>query len=287
MCVSLSLKKTPNLPVEAESLVPVNVAGKSDREIGSLPLLVGNRWETVGDWFRVNVEAPEDDDEQDGRADLLLRGDLTRFKRLGEGMTEGRMVVEGPVGFHAGVRMSGGSLVIHGDASDYLGAHMSGGTLVVHGNAGHYAAASYRGETHGMKGGTLIVTGSAGQMLGARMRRGLIYVLGDCGDVPGFNMKAGTILVGGRPGVRVGARMVRGTVVLLGGAPEMLPTFFCSCTCQPPIWRVLHTHLAGRGFRPDVGAEASFRLYSGDLNEGGKGEVLVCAEGASESVSRV
>jgi formylmethanofuran dehydrogenase subunit C len=131
-----------------------------------------------------------------------------------------------------------------------------------------------------MKGGLLVVTGSAGQMLGARMRRGVVYVIGACGDVPGFNMKAGTIVVGGMPGVRVGARMVRGTVILLGGAPEMLPTFVRSCTCRPPVWRLLHTHLSDSGFRPWVDPEASFNLYSGDLNEGGRGEVLVRTDGA-------
>jgi formylmethanofuran dehydrogenase subunit C len=231
----------------------------------------------VADWFDVAVaEAPAArDDGPGGPADLLLSGDLTRFKRLGEGMSGGSMVIDGSVGFHAGARMSGGSLTVHGDAGDFLGAHMTGGLLVVNGDAGHYAAASYRGETHGMKGGTLVVTGRAGQMLGARMRRGLVYVLGDCGDVPGFNMKAGTIIVGGMPGVRVGARMVRGTVVLLGGAPEMLPTFSYSCTYRPPVWGVLHAHLAGLGFEPDTGSGTDFMLYSGDANEGGKGEVLV------------
>jgi formylmethanofuran dehydrogenase subunit C len=280
MHVTLTLKETPRPPVEAESLIPENVAGKNAQEIGRLPLLVGNRWETVADWFDVAVdEAPAGvGDCPEGPPDLLLRGDLTRFKRLGEGMSGGRMVVDGPVGFHAGARMSGGTLTVHGDAGDFVGAHMSGGLLVVDGDAGHYAAASYRGETHGMKGGTLVVTGRAGQMLGARMRRGLVYVRGECGDVPGFNMKAGTVVVGGMPGVRVGARMVRGTVVLLGGAPEMLPTFSYGCTYRPPVWRVLHTHLAGRGFAPEVGPAADFLLYSGDANEGGKGEVLVVAD---------
>lgn len=286
MQVTLSLKQTTQLPVEAESLIPENVDGKDEAEIARLPLLVGSQWETVADWFDVALdeavgETPEEaadeaaSERPDVSADLLVKGDLTRFKRLGEGMSSGRMVVEGAVGFHAGARMSGGSLTIHGDAADFLGAHMKGGRIVVHGNAGHYTAASYRGEPRGMKGGTIIVTGNAGQMLGARMRRGLIYVLGDCGDVPGFNMKAGTIVVGGKPGVRVGARMVRGTIILLSEATEMLPTFVQACTYRPPVWGVLHTHLADQGFEPQVGPADDFKLYSGDFNEGGKGEVLV------------
>ena len=275
--VTLSLKEVPPVPAEAESLIPENVVGKDERAIGLLPLLVGKKWETVADWFHVAVEAaPADGGQQpDGRADLVLRGDLTRFKRLGEGMSSGRMIVQGPVGFHAGARMSGGSLTIEGDAADFLGAHMKGGLIVVRGNAGHYAAAAYRGHTLGMTGGTIIITGSAGQMLGARMRRGLIYVLGDSGDVTGFNMKAGTIIVAGTPGVRVGARMVRGTVILLGGDTTLLPTFSYDCTYEPSFWPILHKHLAGQGFAPEAGPGTAFRQYCGDANEGGRGEVLV------------
>jgi formylmethanofuran dehydrogenase subunit C len=277
LAVTLSLKQTPPVPVEAESLNPENVAGKDEREIGLLPLLVGKQWETVASWFHVAVAAAPADDghEPDGCADLVLRGDLTRFKRLGEGMSRGRMIVEGPVGFHAGARMSGGSLTIHGDAADFLGAHMTGGRIVVRGNAGHYTAAAYRGHKQGMAGGTIIITGSAGQMLGARMRRGLIYVLGDSGDVTGFNMKAGTIIVGGTPGVRVGARMVRGSILLLGGDTALLPTFSYDCTYQPGFWALLHKHLAGQGFAPEAGPATDFTHYSGDANEGGRGEVLV------------
>jgi formylmethanofuran dehydrogenase subunit C len=275
MQVTLSLKETPRVPVEAESLVPEKVLGKDEREIGLLPLLVGNERRTVADWFHVTVSPPASDSESNGQADLVLRGDLTRFKRLGEGMSSGRMLVEGPVGFHAGARMSGGSLTICGDAADFLGAHMLGGLIVVRGNAGHYTAAAYRGHKVGMKGGTIIITGNAGQMLGARMRRGLIYVLGDSGDAAGFNMKAGTIIVAGATGVRVGARMVRGTVILLGGQTAMLPTFYYDCTFQPVFWGLYHKYLATLGYAPQAGPGTAFLRYSGDGNEGGRGEVLV------------
>jgi formylmethanofuran dehydrogenase subunit C len=273
--VTVTLKKAPLVPVEAEALTPENVVGKSEREIALLPLLVGNRWETVADWFRVSVADASADAAHGGPADLLVEGDLARFKRLGEGMSGGRMIVDGPVGFHAGARMSGGSLIIHGNAADFLGAQMSDGLIVVHGNAGHYTAAAYRGETRGMKGGTIVVTGNAGQMVGARMRRGLVYVLGDCGDAPAFNMKAGTVVIGGTPGIRVGARMVRGTVILLGEPTAPLPTFYRDCTYRPVFWRFLHRHLADLGFAPEAGLDTAFVRYNGDANEGGRGEMLV------------
>jgi formylmethanofuran dehydrogenase subunit C len=279
--VRLTLRTAPVLPVEAEALNPENVTGKERAEIESLPLLVGNRPERVGDHFDVDVSAggaPADGTPGDGSlATLLLEGDLSRFKRLGERMVAGRMIVHGPVGFHAGAHMSGGSLTLLGDAGDYLGAHMHGGRIEVRGSAGHFAGAAYRGYTRGMSGGTIIIHGNAGQMVGARMRRGLVAVLGCCGDGPGFGMKAGTVLIGGPSGVRAGAVMVRGTVILMTRPPELLPTFRYNCSYRPPIWPLLFASLARADFRlPGIGPEAVFESYSGDLNEGGRGEILVC-----------
>ncbi len=277
--VRLTLRTAPTVPVEAGALNPENVTGKQRAEIESLPLLVGNRMERVGDHFDVDVttgsppgRAPGDDCP----ATLLLAGDLSRFKRLGERMAAGRMVVDGPVGFHAGAYMSGGSLTLLGDAGDYLGAHMLGGRIEVRGSAGHFAGAAYRGYAHGMAGGAIIIHGDAGQMAGARMRRGLVAVRGCCGDGPGFGMKAGTVLIGGHSGVRAGAAMVRGTVILLTRPPELLPTFRYNCAFRPPIWPLLLASLAGADFRlPGIGPEAVFESYSGDANEGARGEILV------------
>ena len=281
--VRLTLRTTPTLPVEAEILNPQNVTGKRPPEIESLPLMVGNRTGRVGDHFDVDVTtgepaAPGPGDD-DGLATLILAGDLSRFKRLGERMTAGRMVVEGPVGFHAGAYMSGGSLTLLSDAGDYLGAHMRGGRIEVRGSAGHFAGAAYRGYVRGMTGGTILIHGDAGQMTGARMRRGLVAVRGCCGDCPGFGMKAGTVLVCGLPGVRAGAIMSRGTVILLTRPPEMLPTFRYNCTYRPPMWPLLFASLAAAGFHPEgIGPQAVFERYSGDFNEGGKGEILVCRD---------
>jgi formylmethanofuran dehydrogenase subunit C len=282
--VILTLKKSPRVPVEAEVLIPENVTGKNEDEIGRLKLLVGKKWEAVADWFHVNIDrVPElGDNEQSDPSALLLKGDLRRFKRLGQGMSNGVMEVDGSTGFHAGAGMSGGTLIIRGDAADFLGAHMKAGLIVVQGNAGHYAAAAYRGYTRGMMGGVIIITGNAGQMLGARMRRGLICLLGDCGDVAGYNMKAGTIIVAGKPGARVGARMVRGTIVLLDHDTDMTampPTFSYNCTYHPPFWRIIHGYLANNGFVPEASPHAVFSRYNGDTNEGGKGEVWILVPG--------
>jgi formylmethanofuran dehydrogenase subunit C len=268
------------MPVEAESLLPENVTGKSAEEIKSLPLQVGNRTEPVGDHFRVEIHEGQSDGP-DGVAALELSGDLTRFKRLGEGMSRGSLTVNGTVGFHAGARMSGGTLTIKGDAGDYLGAMMTGGRITVHGNAGHFAGSAYRGFFRGMSGGSILVLGNAGNLTGARMRRGMIAVRGTCGDLAGYGMGAGTVLIGGRAGVRAGANMVRGTVILLTPPEEMPPTFRYDYTGLPPFWPLLHASLSEAGWTaPEAVAAAEFKRYSGDFNEGGRGELLLLSGAA-------
>jgi formylmethanofuran dehydrogenase subunit C len=268
--VTLVLKRVPSFPVEAESINPENVTGKEVEEIKSLPLWCGNRREEVGDYFDVEIE------NSGQPAQLVLKGNFSRFKRLGQGMGAGDMIVEGSVGFHAGALMRGGTLVIKGNAGDWLGAHMENGLIKVEGSAGDFAGAAYRGKTRGMTGGTILITGNAGQMLGARMRRGLIAIGGDCGDMPGFGMLAGTVLVRGRAGIRAGAKMVRGTLILL--QPQvLLPTFYYNCTCRLTTWSLLYKHLNQAAFLlPASDQDLLFRRYSGDANEGGRGEILIC-----------
>lgn len=281
--IRLTLRNVPDLPVEADALSPENVAGKNQTQIESLPLLVGNRPERVGDLFDVCVTDETGTVRTPGEnnlATLLLVGDLTRFKRLGERMAAGRMVIDGPVGFHAGAYMSGGSLSVFGDAGDYLGAHMRGGRIEVQGSTGHFAGAAYRGYPHGMNGGTILIHGNAGQMAGARMRRGLVAIKGSCGDGPGFGMKAGTVLVGGLSGVRAGAIMVRGTVILLTPPPRLLPTFLYNCSYRPLMWSLLLSTLTDMDFHlPRIGPEAVFESYCGDMTEGGRGEILIYQSG--------
>ncbi|MDR3543833.1 MAG: formylmethanofuran dehydrogenase subunit C [Desulfosporosinus sp.] len=268
--VTLVLKRVPSFPVEAESINPENVTGKEVEGIKSLPLWCGNRREEVGDYFDVEIE------NSGQPAQLVLKGDLSRFKRLGQGMGAGEMIVGGSVGFHAGALMRGGTLVIKGDAGDWLGAHMENGLIKVEGSAGDFVGAAYRGKNKGMTGGTILITGNAGQMLGARMRRGLIAIGGDCGDMMGFGMLAGTVLVRGRAGILAGAKMVRGTVILL--QPQvLLPTFYYNCTCRLTTWSLLYKHLNQAGFLlPAPYQDILFRRYSGDANEGGRGEILIC-----------
>ena len=283
--VTLALKQIPSLPVEAEGINPESIAEKAIQDIQHLPLWCGSRQEEAGAYFDVEIAAGPQDESDDGSGEsdlpeLVLRGDLSRFKRLGQGMGAGTMVIEGSVGFHAGALMRGGTLVIQGNAGDWLGAHMEGGLIRVEGSAGHFAGAAYRGESKGMTGGLILIKGNAGQMLGGRMRRGLIAVGGDCEDMPGYSMLAGTILICGKAGIRVGVRMERGTVILL--QPQApLPTFYYNCTYRPVFWELLCAQLAQAGFQlPAATKGMSFRRYSGDANEGCRGELLMRSDQA-------
>lgn len=278
--ITLKLKEQPNLPVEAENITPDNFIGKSIDEIYEIPLLGGNRQEKIGDYFI--VEAAEADDEgtqaipQDSFPKILLNGDFSRFKRIGQAMTAGEIVIRGSIGFHTGAMMRGGAIRILGDAGDWLGAHMEGGEIIVEGSAGHYVGSAYRGRTKGMTGGRILIHGNAGQMLGSRMGGGLIATAGDCGDVPGYKMRAGTILIAGKAGIRAGAGMLRGTIIL-SGEHTLLPTFYYNCSYHPSFWGLLHQELKGKGFPlADFWQGAAFKRYSGDGLAGGKGEVLIC-----------
>ncbi|KTE91134.1 hypothetical protein AT727_05925 [Desulfitobacterium hafniense] len=267
--IHLTLKAEPALPVEAESITPDNLRGKNEEEIKNLPVWCGNVQEKIGDYFEVEKE------QSAGEIRVVLTGECAQFKRIGQGMSFGELVIEGGAGFHTGALMRGGSLQIKGDVADWLGAQMEGGRITVAGNAGHFVGAAYRGKTQGMSGGMILIEGDAGQMTGSRMRRGLIAVKGNCGDALGFKLLAGTIFAGGRVGRHPGANMLRGTIIL-GEQPELLPSFYYNCTYRPVFWNMLCAELAGCGFFLSPGGQdASFKRYSGDALNGGKGEILV------------
>ncbi len=74
--------------------------------------------------------------------------------------------------------------------------------------------------------------------------------------------------------------MRRGTI-LAAGEPELLPGFRYACTYRPPFLPFYWRRLA---FRHDFAVddrlrEASWRRYSGDFTELGRGEVLLPADG--------
>lgn len=190
------------------------------------------------------------------RGRIRFLGDLALADRLGAGLSEGEVAVEGSVGREGGLALAGGSLDIDGDA-------------------GPRAGAAPLGFKRGMTGGELIVRGSAGAEAGAAMRRGLLVIAGRAGEHTGLGMIAGSVVVFGSVGADPGLWSKRGTVVALG---RLTPpaTYLYGCTFQPVYLRLLLTRLRvryGLPVRPRH-LNGFYRRYSGDMAEQGKGEIL-------------
>jgi formylmethanofuran dehydrogenase subunit C len=196
--------------------------------------------------------------ELDGhpRGTIRFVGELDQADRLGAGLIEGEVIVDGSVGREAGLAQAGGRIDIGGDA-------------------GPRAGAAPLGFKRGMTGGELIVRGSAGAEAGATMRRGLLVILNAAGDRTGLGMIAGTVIVFGSAGADAGLWSKRGSVVALGRITPP-PTYSYACTFQPVHLRLLLTRLRdGHGLpvRPRH-LNGFYRRYSGDMAELGKGEIL-------------
>src|SRR5829696_4406154 len=160
MTLTLTLRQEPAVPLEAEVLCPDRLAGASRDEIEALPVWHGNERTRVGEFFAVSGAGD----------DVRLEGDLSRVKRVGAGMTAGRLTVAGDVGMHAGAGMRGGELVVHGDADAQAGAGLRRGLIAVAGRLGD--AAGLR-----MLAGTIVALGGLGVRAGAGMRRGTVVTM--------------------------------------------------------------------------------------------------------------
>jgi formylmethanofuran dehydrogenase subunit C len=220
----------------------------SAKEMGRRPVYLEREGPVaLGDLFDL-------DGKPEGR--IRLAGNLERADRLGAGLSEGEVTVEGSVGREAGMALAGGTLDIGGDA-------------------GPRAGAAPLGFKRGMTGGELIVRGSAAAEAGAAMRRGLIVIAKGAGERTGLGMIAGTIVVLGSAGADTGLWSKRGSVVALGGITPPL-TYSYDCTYQPIVFQLMLTRLRGRhGLAVQRKHLTGFyRRFSGDMAELGKGEIL-------------
>jgi formylmethanofuran dehydrogenase subunit C len=259
------------IPLEADCLAPDRLAHLSVAQIEKLPVQFGNRQCALADFFRAQGD-PSD-------LELRLAGDCSTVKLIGTQMTGGRIVVEGDVGMHLGAEMVGGGIRVEGNADDWVGAEMKGGRIDVRGNAGHLVGGAYRGGKVGMTGGIILIGGRAGNEIACAMRRGFVVIGGDSGDFAGVGMIAGTVFIFGKPGIRPGAGMKRGTIGLFGlegEFPTFLPTFRYDCAYQPEFLWLYFDRLKQWRFpvQPIDLHRGLAHRYSGDLLEGGKGEIL-------------
>lgn len=270
--ITLTLKKLPDVPLEAEILTPDVVAGLAHDAIRALPVLLGKRQLRLDEFFEVEGAASDE---------LEIRGDAGKVKWIGRGMTRGRITIVGNIGMHLGAYMKGGTIEVTGNASDWIGAEMSAGLIRIRGNAGGQVGAAYRGSMSGMNGGTILIEGSAGMEVGMRMKRGVIAVKGPARDFAGLQMKGGTIFLLGGAELRTGAWMSRGTIVSLPPL-RLLPTFSYACTYNPAFLGLYARYLRSLDFSfPYKVQEGAYRRYTGDASVPGKGELLLWQPGAA------
>jgi len=265
--IILRLREPSTIPIEADSITPDLFAERKQSEIKALPAFYGRREVLLGDLFAVDGE----------RSDrIVVQGDLGHVKKIGQGMSRGRIEVQSDIGPHLGAHMRGGEITVRGNAGDWAGAHMAGGRIWIHGNAGHHVGAGYPGEKRGVNRGVIIVEGNAGSRIGAVMRRGLIVVTGNAGEFAGARMIAGSIFVFGHLGKRAGAGMKRGSIVAFGTCEPLLPTYRFESVCQPVFLRIFLNRLQEWGVpvTPEM-SQGFFRRYSGDITSLGKGEILI------------
>lgn len=268
MCpVTLTLKDIPRQRVDCSPLTPTRLAGRSPADIAAIELACGNRKPRVDELF----------DLQGGdTSQLVFANACDKLDRIGEGMFDGSIKVEGDAGAYVGLDLRGGRITVRGNCGAFAAAEMRRGLLHVHGDAGDFLGAALPGNRQGMRGGTVIVRGNAADRCGDRLRRGSILIEGSAGDYCASRMIAGTLSVLGTLGAYPGFAMRRGTL-LLASPPTSLPATFGDCGTHDlrflPLlvqsWRALGSRFAV------LAPSARVQRFMGDLACDGKGEVLI------------
>ena len=92
MPLTIHPKTGDTIPIEAEVLRPDLLAGKSIDQICNLTVYHGNRSRPLGEHFAFGGDAS---DEQ-----MVLEGDFSRVKRIGQDMGSGQITIRGPAGKH-------------------------------------------------------------------------------------------------------------------------------------------------------------------------------------------
>ena len=224
--IKLKLKEEPKFPLEADCISPDKFAGKTLDEIKALPVYHASEQLTLGEYFDVSGKSAEKDDLK-----IIIDGDLSRVKRIGEGMSSGEIIINSNIGMHVGNTMSGGTITVNGNADDWAGAMMQGGELIINGDAGHYVGAAYRGNWIGMSNGVIRVKGKIGNesMSWARSSKGKkAFPVLKCGSAAAFlgvHNHGGTIVVEGDVDRCAGADQAWGSIVIKGKVSRLLPSY--------------------------------------------------------------
>lgn len=214
---------TPNtdidIKVEADVITPDAFVGKKNSEIEKLLVWQGPKQYPLSDFFDVEGDAGNSADE----ISILIKGDVSRVKRIGAEMTAGTITIEGSAGMHVGSEMAGGEILVKGDADSWAGMEMKGGLLHITGNAADHVGCAYRGSWKGMSGGRIVIYGNAQNQLGGGNTGGEIIVNGNVDNFCGIRQSGGLIVVKGDAIRTVGVEMSAGTIVVGGHIERFTP----------------------------------------------------------------
>jgi len=262
----LTLRQIPGQRLDLSPLVPHRLAGKSAKEIEDIELQTTRTRVTAGDAFRLRMG---------DAGHIRIENACDRLDRIGEGMQDGEIAVEGNVGTRAGRLMAGGRLTISGNAGPWAASGMRGGNIEITGNAGDRLGGPLAGETTAMRGGIVVVRGDAGDRAGDRMRRGTLLVEGHAGRYAGCRMIAGTLMVRRTAGALPGYLMRRGTIVLGSGSDALSPAFVDCGVHDLTALRLLANLIAPYSTALSSVIRRSRRRLAGDMAVLGKGEIFI------------
>lgn len=145
----LAPKGEIDIMVEAELISPDSFAEKSEAEIGAIAVWQGPIESPLSEFFEVEAWDEGGPEKGGGTVQILIDGDVSRVKRIGQKMTGGRIEIQGSSGMHLGSDMAGGEILVRGDAGSWAGMNMSGGLLEVEGSVGDHSGSAYRGSWRG------------------------------------------------------------------------------------------------------------------------------------------
>jgi formylmethanofuran dehydrogenase subunit C len=264
--LTLRFAAKSNERFDLSPLTPDRLRGMKLKDIEALNVGITHDRVSVGDVFKL---------KGDDVSTLRFVGTTRVCDKIGYGMKDGAITVDGDAGAYLGATMRGGIIGVGGSAGAYAGGSMAGGRIDIAKHAGERAGAVVVGQNHGMRGGRLTIGGNAGAVLGERMRRGLLVVNGSAGDYAGARVIAGTIVIKGKVGRYAGFNLRRGSLVLTKEPADLLPTFGDSGVIDFEYLRLLERQLRADGVGIKLGARA--RRLMGDMSVLGKGEMLILA----------
>lgn len=268
--LTLTLRNASPQRIDVSPLLPEALSGQTLDAIGSILVFVGNRETPLSELFTIEGET-------DGLDALVFRGETRCLDRVGMGLRNGSITVEGDAGSFLGMQMRGGSIRVTGSIDAYGACEMKNGFIEIRGNAGDFLGASQIGNLKGMAGGIVLVRGNVGDRVGDHLRRGMILIEGNAGAYLGARMVAGTIAVQGTVGPYAGYAMGRGTLLLAKAPEKLLPTFHDCGTHTlgfiPLLLRSLKPY--NTVFFERAETLKRVRRYAGDFSAAGKGEILI------------